>query len=173
MIRRADGAADERAARMRAEAVAAEAVAEVEAQRPHAQLGRAVAESGEAVPPSVFGTVLSASCRGDGAESFLSVPAMPGTCTGVAGRFGPDRVGDWGRLASGGGGARWRCSCADAVLEGAGALTQSWLLRQRCHDRAGTSPDCGVVPRPATRGAVRASCKLRPLISGYTERSDV
>ena len=55
---------------LRAEAVAAEAVAEVEAQRPHAQLGRAVAASGEAMLPSVFGTVLSARVEGMGPNKF-------------------------------------------------------------------------------------------------------
>lgn len=55
---------------LRAEAVAAEAVAEVEAQRPHAQLGRAVAASGEAVLPSVFGMVLSARVEGMGPNRF-------------------------------------------------------------------------------------------------------
>lgn len=52
MIRTLTALRDERAARVRAEAVAAEAVAEVEAQRPHAQLGRAVAASGEAMLPT-------------------------------------------------------------------------------------------------------------------------
>ena len=75
MIRTLTALRDERAARVRAEAVAAEAVAaeavaEVEAQRPHAQLGRAVAESGEAVLPSVFGTVLSARVEGMGPNRF-------------------------------------------------------------------------------------------------------
>lgn len=44
MIRTLTALRDERAARVRAEAVAAEAVAEVEAQRPHAQLGRAITQ---------------------------------------------------------------------------------------------------------------------------------
>lgn len=75
MIRTLTALRDERAARVRAEAVAAEAVAaeavaEVEAQRPHAQLGRAVAASGEAVLPSVFGTVLSARVEGMGPNRF-------------------------------------------------------------------------------------------------------
>ena len=70
MIRTLMALRDERAARMRAEAeaAAAEAVAEVEAQRPHAQLGRAA--SGEAVLPSVFGTVLSARVEGMGPNRF-------------------------------------------------------------------------------------------------------
>ena len=70
MIRTLTALRDERAARVRAEAVAAEAVAEVEAQRPHAQLGRAVAASGEAMLPSVFGTVLSARVEGMGPNRF-------------------------------------------------------------------------------------------------------
>lgn len=70
MIRTLTALRDERAARVRAEATAAEAVAEVEAQRPHAQLGRAVAASGEAVLPSVFGTVLSARVEGMGPNRF-------------------------------------------------------------------------------------------------------
>lgn len=65
MIRTLTALRDERAARVRAEAVA-----EVEAQRPHAQLGRAVAASGEAVLPSVFGTVLSARVEGMGPNRF-------------------------------------------------------------------------------------------------------
>lgn len=70
MIRTLTALRDERAARVRAEAVAAEAVAEVEAQRPHAQLWRAVAASGEAMLPSVFGTVLSARVEGMGPNRF-------------------------------------------------------------------------------------------------------
>ena len=77
MIRTLTALRDERAARVRAEAAAeamaeavAEAVAEVEAQRPHADLGRAVAASGEAVLPSVFGTVLSARVEGMGPNRF-------------------------------------------------------------------------------------------------------
>nr|DAK09756.1 MAG TPA: repressor domain protein [Caudoviricetes sp.] len=70
MIRTLTALQDERAARVRAEAVAAEAVAEVEAQRPHADLGRAVVASGEAVLPSVFGTVLSARVEGMGPNKF-------------------------------------------------------------------------------------------------------
>lgn len=66
MIRTLTALRDERAARVRAEAVAAE----VEAQRPHAQLGRAVAASGEAMLPSVFGTVLSARVEGMGPNRF-------------------------------------------------------------------------------------------------------
>lgn len=65
MIRTLTALRDERAARVRAEAVA-----EVEAQRPHAQLGRAVAASGEAMLPSVFGTVLSARVEGMGPNKF-------------------------------------------------------------------------------------------------------
>lgn len=65
MIRTLTALRDERAARVRAEAVA-----EVEAQRPHAQLGRAVAASGEAMLPSVFGTVLSARVEGMGPNRF-------------------------------------------------------------------------------------------------------
>lgn len=75
MIRTLTALRDERAARVRAEAVAAEAVAaeavaEVEAQRPHTDLGRAVAASGEAMLPSVFGTVLSARIEGMGPNRF-------------------------------------------------------------------------------------------------------
>lgn len=65
MIRTLTALRDERAARVRAEAAA-----EVEAQRPHADLGRAVAASGEAVLPSVFGTVLSARVEGMGPNRF-------------------------------------------------------------------------------------------------------
>ncbi len=43
------------------------------------------------------------------------------------------------------------------------------LSRRRCHDRAAL-PFAVIVARPATRGAVRASCASRPLISG-TERA--
>ena len=69
MIRTLTALRDERAARVRAEAVAAEAVAEVEAQRPHAQR-----------------CCLRASRAWD-RTGFAGGSALPGTSTGVAGRW--------------------------------------------------------------------------------------
>ena len=125
------------AARVRAEAVAAEAVAEVEAQRPHAQLGRAVAASGEAMLPSVFGTVLSARVAGMGPNRFCRWLRSAGYVYRRGGQMVPTaRAITQGLLEA-----------SEVQVPGGGVRVQTWVLpkgqerfaRELLADRAAAS----------------------------------
>jgi anti-repressor protein len=116
MIRTLTALRDERAARVRAEAVAAEA--EVEAQRPHAQLGRAVAASGEAMLPSVFGTVLSARVEGMGPNRFCRWLRAAGYVYRRGGQMVPTaRAISQGLLEA-----------SEVQVPGGGVRVQTWVL---------------------------------------------
>lgn len=121
MIRTLTALRDERAARVRAEVAAAAAVAavaEVEAQRPHADLGRAVAASGEAMLPSVFGTVLSARVEGMGPNRFCRWLRAAGYVYRRGGQMVPTaRAISQGLLEA-----------SEVQVPGGGVRVQTWVL---------------------------------------------